>query len=119
TVVFNLTKPFAYLFSSTMLANPTGQMIIPKEMLAGLDTTPPIGSGPFELTTHTFGAEYNYKKFENYRQAKEGKPYFEGRRTVALTDAVAQETAFRGEQIHVWDPPGAAVDRLVREMDPA
>ena len=119
TVVYHLTVPYAYTFASTALCNPTAQMIIPKEMLGGLDTTPPIGSGPFELADHTFGVKYLYKKFDSFREAKNGKPYFAERETFSITDAVALETAFRGEQTHFWDPPAAQVERLLKELDPA
>ncbi len=119
TVIYNLKSPLAYLFSSTYLANPTSQPIIPKEMLDVLDTHPAVGSGPYELTDHTFGVKYAYKRFENYRDAKEKRPYFDTRETVSLTDAVAQEASFRSEQIHMWDPPAAQVDRLLKELDAA
>jgi peptide/nickel transport system substrate-binding protein len=117
TVVYNLSSPLAYLFSSTYLANPTSQPMIPKEMLEVLDTHPAVGSGPFELTDHTFGVKYTYKKFDQYREAKNGKPYFDQRETVSLTDVVAQEAAFRSEQVHMWDPPAAQIDRLTKELD--
>jgi ABC-type transport system substrate-binding protein len=119
TVIYNLKSPLAYLFSSTYLANPTSQPMIPKEMLDVLDTHPAVGSGPFELTDHTFGVKYTYKKFDKYREAKNGKPYFDQRETVSLTDVVAQEAAFRSEQVHMWDPPAAQIDRLSKELDPA
>ncbi len=117
TVVYHLTKPYAYTFASTSLCNPTAQMMMPKEMLGNLDTTPPIGSGPFELVDHTFGVRYLYKKFEQFREAKNGKPYFAERETFSIVDVVALETAFRGEQTHFWDPPAAQVERLLKELD--
>ncbi|MGE0059291.1 MAG: ABC transporter substrate-binding protein [Dehalococcoidia bacterium] len=117
TVIIHLSKPSAYLLSSTYLANPTAQPIIPKELLSSLDTTLPIGSGPFELADHTFGTRYSYKKFENYREAKTGKPYFATREIFALTDAVAQESSFRSEQIHEWLPAASAFGRLNSELD--
>ena len=40
TVIFHLKNPTAYLFSSTYLANPTAQPIIPKEMLPQIDRNP-------------------------------------------------------------------------------
>jgi peptide/nickel transport system substrate-binding protein len=119
TVIYNLKSPLAYLFSSTYMANPTSQPMIPKEMLPVLDTHPAVGSGPFELVDHTFGVKYNYKRFENYREAKEQRPYFNERETISLTDAVAQEASFRSEQIHMWDPPAAQVERLLKELDSA
>jgi ABC-type transport system substrate-binding protein len=119
TVIYHLTVPYAYTFASTALCNPTAQPIIPKEMLPVLDETPAIGSGPYQLADHTFGVRYNYTKFDKYREAKNGKPYFDGRLMVSLTDAVAQEAAFRSEQIHTWAPSNALVDRLLRELDQA
>jgi ABC-type transport system substrate-binding protein len=119
TVVYHLTSPYAYTFASTALCNPTAQMIIPKEMLATLDTTPAIGSGPFELVDHTFGVRYFYKKFDKFREAKNGKPYFAERETFSIIDVVALEAAFRGEQTHWWDPPATQIDRLTKELDPA
>ncbi len=118
TVVYHLNSPLAYLFSSTYLANPTSQPIIPKEMLDVLDTTPAVGSGPYELVDHTFGVRYLYKRYEGYREAKNMKPYFNERETFSITDVVALEAAFRSEQTHVWDPPAAQIDRLKKELDP-
>jgi ABC-type transport system substrate-binding protein len=119
TVVYNLKSPLAYLFSSTYMANPTSQPIIPKEMLDVLDTHPAVGSGPFELVDHTFGVRYNYKRFEQFREAKNNKPYFDNRQTFSITDVVAQEAAFRSEQVHWWDPPASQADRVAKELDPA
>ncbi|MGE0057655.1 MAG: ABC transporter substrate-binding protein [Dehalococcoidia bacterium] len=117
TVIYHLNSPLAYLFSSTYMANPTSQPMLPKEILDVIDSTPAIGSGPFELVDHTFGVKYLYKKFDQYREAKAGKPYFAERETFGITDVVALEAAFRSEQTHVWDPPAAQVDRLTKELD--
>jgi ABC-type transport system substrate-binding protein len=117
TVVIVLKQPSAYLLSSTYLANPTAQPIIPKELLANLDTTPPVGSGPFELVDNTFGTRYSYKKFDKFREAANGRPYFANREIIALTDTVAQESSFRSEQIHEWLPPASSFDRLNSELD--
>jgi ABC-type transport system substrate-binding protein len=117
TVVYHLKQPSAYLFSSTYLANPTSQPIVPKEMLAAMDSTPAVGSGPFELVDHTFGQKYTYKKFDNFREAKGGMPYFTEREIFSLTDSVAQEAAFRSGQISEWLPPTSIVDRLTSELD--
>jgi peptide/nickel transport system substrate-binding protein len=118
TVVMKLKQPSAYLFSSTYLANATAQPIVPKEMLGVMDTAPPIGSGPFELVDHTFGQKYSYKKFENFREAKKGQPYFATREIYGnLVDPVAQEAAFRSGQLNEWIPPAATVDRLLKEVD--
>ncbi len=58
-----------------------------------------------------------YKKFEQFREAKKGMPYFANRETYSLTDAVAQEAAFRSGQITEWQPTGTLVDRLLNELD--
>ncbi len=119
TVVYILKSPYAYTFASTALCNPTAQMMMPKEMLDKLDTTPAVGSGPYELVDHTFGVKYAYKKFDQFREAKAGKPYFAQRETFSITDVVALEAAFRSEQTHVWDPPAAQIDRLKKELEPS
>jgi ABC-type transport system substrate-binding protein len=117
TVVWIMKKPYAYLFSSTGFAEPSSQPIIPKEMLDVLDTHPAVGSGPFELTDNTFGVKYVYKKFDNFREAKNGMPYFTGREVYGITDAVALEAAFRSGQLSEWTPAASAIDRLNSELD--
>jgi peptide/nickel transport system substrate-binding protein len=117
TVVLHLKQPSAYLFSSTYLANPTAQPIIPAEMLNVLDTHTAVGSGPFQLTDNIFGQKYSYKKFENFREAKNGMPYFATRETYGLIDNVALEASFRSGQISEWTPPNSIVDRLNTELD--
>lgn len=117
TVVWHLKQPYAYLFSATGFAEPSSQSIIPKEMLEVLDRQPAVGSGPFELVDHTFGVKYVYKKFENFREAKNGMPYFTSRETHGITDAVALEAAFRSGQLSEWTPATAAIDRLNNELD--
>ncbi|MGE0057657.1 MAG: ABC transporter substrate-binding protein [Dehalococcoidia bacterium] len=117
TVIYYLKSPSAYLFSSTYLANPTAQPIVPKEVVDAIEQTPAVGSGPFELVEHTFGQKYVYKKFEQFREAKRGMPYFTNRESYSLTDAVAQEAAFRSGQITEWQPTGTLVDRLLNELD--
>jgi ABC-type transport system substrate-binding protein len=117
TVIYHLKVPSAYLFSSTYLANPTAQPIVPKEVVDAIEQTPAVGSGPFEPTDHTFGQKYVYKKFEGFRESKKGMPYFTGRETYSLTDSVAQEAAFRSGQISEWTPQASVVDRLLGELD--
>ena len=118
TVVYNLKKPSAYLYSTRYLANPSAQPIVPQEMINILDTHPAVGSGPWQLTSNTLGAEYDYKRFDKWRGANDGRPYFDGRKTLGMTDPVAIETALRGEQIHEWaNVPAATVDRLKNELD--
>jgi peptide/nickel transport system substrate-binding protein len=117
TVVYNLKVPSAYLFSSTYLANPTAQPIVPKEVVDNIEQTPAVGSGPYELVDHTFGQKYVYKKFEQFREAKNGMPYFSGRETYSILDQVALEAAFRSGQISEWTPSASNVDRLLTELD--
>lgn len=117
TVIIHLKQPSAYLFSSTYLANPTAQPFIPRELLGALDSTAPIGSGPFVLGDHSFGSRYSYTKFDRFREADGGMPYFTGRETISLTDAVGQESAFRSEQIHEWLPAASIIGRLNNELD--
>lgn len=117
TVVINLKKPSAYLLSAQYLANPTAQPIIPQELLEALDSSPPIGSGPFELVDHTFNQRYRYKKFENFREAKRGMPYITERETLMLNDNVAMEASFRSGQVSEFNPPASIVDRLLSELD--
>jgi ABC-type transport system substrate-binding protein len=117
TVVWYMKQPYAYLFSSTGFAEPSSQPIIPKEMLEVLDTHPAVGSGPFELVDNTFGVKYVYKKFDNFREAKNGMPYFANREVYGITDAVALEAAFRSGQLTEWTPAASAIDRLNAELD--
>jgi ABC-type transport system substrate-binding protein len=118
TVVYHLKNPSAYLYSTRYLANPSAQPIVPQEMIDILDTHTPVGSGPWQLASNTLGAEYNYKRFDNWRGAKDGLPYFDGRKTLGLTDAVAIETSLRGEQLHEWvNTPPSTADRLQKELD--
>jgi peptide/nickel transport system substrate-binding protein len=117
TVVYNLKTPSAYLLSSTYLANPTAQPIVPKEIVDNIEQIPAVGSGPFELVDHTFGQKYVYKKFEQFREAKSGMPYFANRETYSILDAVAQEAAFRSGQISEWTPSPSSVDRVLSELD--
>jgi peptide/nickel transport system substrate-binding protein len=117
TVVYNLKQPSAYLLSSTYLANPTAQPIVPKEVVDNIEQTPAVGSGPFELTDHTFGQKYVYKKFDKFREAKNGMPYFATRETYSILDQVAAEASFRSGQTSEWTPSAANVDRLLSELD--
>jgi peptide/nickel transport system substrate-binding protein len=117
TLIYNLKVPSAYLFSSTYLANPTAQPIVPKEIVDNIEQTPAVGSGPFELVDHTFGQKYVYKKFDKFREAKNGMPYFANRETYSILDQVALEAAFRSGQISEFTPQASNVDRLMSELD--
>ncbi len=118
TVIYHLKKPSAYLYSTRYLANPSAQPIVPQELLDVIENHPAVGSGPWQLTGNTMGAEYNYKRFDKWRGAKDGLPYFDGRKTTSLTDNVAIESALRGGQIHEWrNVPSSTVTRFETELD--
>lgn len=117
TVILHLKKPDGYLFSFTHLGSPQSQMIIPPEMLAVLDDTPPVGSGPYQLAEHQFGTRYLYERFPQYREASKEMPYTDQREFFTITDTAAIEAAFRSGQIHAWyhTAPSNVVDRVVSE----
>ena len=116
TVVYTLAKPFAYLFASTQLCNPTGQAIVPKEQLPNLDNATPIGSGPYVFAEATMNSRYLYKRNDKYRDAAKGLPYIDEREVLVINDPVAQEAAFRSGQTMQFLPPPSVVDRIVSEM---
>lgn len=118
TVVFHLKKPSAYLFSSLYLGNSQSQALVPEEMLPLLETTPPIGSGPYELADFNFGQRYLMKRNPRYRDADKKLPYIDEREIISITDPVAQEAAFLSGQIHEWLPGAGAIGRLEKELDP-
>ena len=95
----HLTSPYAYLFASTQLCNPTGQLIVPEELIEDLDNAEPIGSGPYQYKSGTFNAEYLYERFEKYRGAAEQRdfcPTWTSGRSKASPTHAALETALRG-----------------------
>ncbi len=117
TVVFTLKSPNAYVFSSSNLSNPPSQSIIPQEILDNIDTTPPVGSGPYQLDNFTMDSEYVYKRFDKYRDADKGLPYVDERHWYVLSDPVAQEAALRSGQVDFWfNVPSGTIDRLTSEL---
>jgi peptide/nickel transport system substrate-binding protein len=115
TVVFKLKAPNAYLFSEAQLSNAGAQCIIPKELLDNLDTGPQIGSGPYSLAEHELNVRYLFKRFDGYRDAAKGLPYIDEKEFRIITDAAAQEAAFRSEQLHIWNPPLPSVAETIRK----
>ncbi len=118
TVVFKLKAPNAYLFSATQLAYPQSNCIIPRELLDNLDTAWPVGSGPYELVEADLGVRYLYRRFDGYREADKGLPYIAEREVRIITDAAAQEAAFRSEQAHIWlnIPMPRLADQVRRDL---
>ena len=115
TVVFKLKAPIAYLFSQSKLSTANSQAIIPRELLDSLDTAWQIGSGPYQLAEYDMNVRYLYRRFPGYRDADKGLPYIEEREFAIITDAAAQEAAFRSEQLHIWSAaPGFPVVEPVR-----
>ena len=117
TVTYVLKKPDAYLFSATHLGNGSAQAIIPKEMLAlDLSTTKAIGSGPWYLSDYQLNTRYLYKRFDQYRDTAKNLPWIDEREFISITDPVAQEAAYRSEQLSVWAPLPSNIDRVAADL---
>src|SRR5205807_3167255 len=80
-----------------------------------------VGSGPYELVDYQLGVRYLYRRFGGYHEAAKGMPYIDERQVTVLTDAAAQESAFRSGQVDLFgdaggiQPPTLA-DTLKRDM---
>jgi peptide/nickel transport system substrate-binding protein len=119
TIVFRLKAPNAYIFSGTQLGDPGGQCIFAREQIGSLDTAWSVGSGPYEMVEYELNVRYLYRRFEGYHGASKGLPYIDEREFRVITDAVAQEAAFRSEQLHVWTVPLANIaDTLKKDLGP-
>lgn len=117
TIIFKLKRPNAYVFGSQMLGINTSQVIIPTEMLEkDLNTTPPVGSGPWQLAEHQLDSRYLFKRFDGYRDADKGWPYIDEHELIKLNDPAAIEAAFRSGQIHILTPQAPDADRMVRDF---
>jgi peptide/nickel transport system substrate-binding protein len=119
TIVMHLQAPNAYLFTGRQLGTPTSQAIIPEELHDSMSAEGPewpIGSGPYELAEASFGSSHLFRRFEKFRGAADKLPYTDEREVFVLTDPVALETAFRGEQIHRWQPALTTVDQSAQEL---
>jgi ABC-type transport system substrate-binding protein len=118
TLTFKLTAPNHYIFGSQMLGLNTNHHVIPKEILAGdLNTTPPVGSGPWSLAEYTVDARYLYKRYEGWREANGKKPYIDEQELIKNIDPVAQESMFRASQTHIFNPTPANADALAKDLD--
>jgi peptide/nickel transport system substrate-binding protein len=117
SIVFKLKAPNAYVFTGTQLGDPGAQCIFAKEQIGALDTAWSIGSGPYEMADFEMNVRYLYRRFGGYHQASKSLPYIEEREFRVITDATAQEAAFRSEQLHIWQLPFTSVlDPLKRDM---
>ncbi len=117
TIVFKLKAPNAYIFTGTQLGDPGGQCIFAREQIGSLDTAWSVGSGPYEMVEYEMNNRYLYRRFEGYHEAHRGLPYIDEREFRVITDAVAQEAAFRSEQLHIWPVPFTnIVDTLRKDL---
>lgn len=117
TVVFKLKQPNFYIFGSQMFGLNTNHLIIPKEILAmDMATTPPVGSGPYQMAEYTMDTRYLYRRNPTWREADKGRPYIDEREFFKSIDPVQQETMFRASQIHIFTPTAGTVDRLAAEL---
>ena len=64
--VVHLTKPDAYLTSANHLSSSTSWVIIPSELLEKLDTSEPVGSGPYEQAEAQVDVRYLYRRNPTY-----------------------------------------------------
>jgi peptide/nickel transport system substrate-binding protein len=117
TVVFTLKSPSAYLFSPEQLDYPGANAIVPRELQDDLNTSEPIGSGPFQQVSYQFATRYEYERNPTYRRANEGMPFVDRRVRIPMADAAALEAAFRGKQNMVWqNTPVDPAQRLMRDL---
>jgi peptide/nickel transport system substrate-binding protein len=116
TVVFKLTSPQPYLFSGGLLVDPSGSSIFPKEIIGKQDTVQ-IGSGPYQLSDYQINTRYQYKRFDKFREADKKVPFIDERTWLILTDNVAQEAAFRSEQINQWRLPESSTTQKSLQSD--
>jgi ABC-type transport system substrate-binding protein len=116
TVVFKLTSPQPYLFSGGLLVDPSGSSIFPKEIIGKQDEVQ-IGSGPYQLSDYQINTRYQYKRFDKFRDADKKVPFIDERTWLILLDNVAQEAAFRSEQIHQWRLPESSTTQKSLQSD--
>ncbi|MGE0058330.1 MAG: ABC transporter substrate-binding protein [Dehalococcoidia bacterium] len=116
TVVFKLTSPQPYLFSGGLLVDPSGSSIFPKEIIGKQDEVQ-IGSGPYQLSDYQLNTRYQYKRFDKFRDADKKVPFIDERTWLILVDNVAQEAAFRSEQISQWRLPESSTTQKQLQSD--
>jgi peptide/nickel transport system substrate-binding protein len=117
TIAFKLKAPNAYVFSGTQLGDPGAQCIFAKEQVGNLEMAWSVGSGPYEMVEYEINVRYLYRRFPGFRDASRGLPYIEEREWRVIPDAAAQEAAFRGEQLSLWQlPVTSLLEPLKRDM---
>ncbi len=118
TIVWTLKTPYAYLFASVNMCNPTAMAIVPEELLKGnMETQTPVGSGAYQQSEGQINTRYLYKRNPTYRDAAKGLPYIDEHEVVLLTDTTAVEAALRSGQLDRWNnPPAGVINNIVNEM---
>jgi peptide/nickel transport system substrate-binding protein len=118
TIIYHMQRPYAYSFSTAGFGYPHNNAIIPSELTLGnLEQDEPVGSGPYQLANFQHQVEFAFERNPTYRDAEAGLPYIDEVTRIVLTDQTAQETAFRGEQLHVYyTPPPEIADRIAEDL---
>ncbi len=119
TVIYHLTRPYAYFFSGAALGYAHNNIITPAELITSGDfgNVPPVGSGPYQMGDYQFQVQYDYERNPTFRDADRGLPYIDRVTRLILGDSTAMETAFRGEQMTVhYAPQPEIADRLINDL---
>lgn len=87
--------------------------LVPKELTAqgNMTKVAPIGSGPWQFGSQTHGSFLEVVRFPKWRVT--GEPYIDKVHTTMIADEAAQETAFRGNAIDVFEPSNYQVYKSV------
>lgn len=87
--------------------------LVPKELTAegNMTKVAPIGSGPWQFGSQTHGSFLEVVRFPKWRVS--GQPYIDKVHTTMIVDAAAQEAAFRGNELDVFEPSNYQVYKSV------